>query len=134
MPENINPGYQAGYEEPPLGALDDKANEPSAIKQKLGQVGRSLKKLDLRKQIVDYPFAAVGIAAAAGVIVGLVRPKPEPGRFSSLLLTTLGAIGFRLVREAAVKELGTYARNYIANRRDNDERAEQGSVRYTPAL
>jgi len=119
----------------------DAAEEESAIKQRIGQVGRALKKVDLRKQIVDFPFAAVGIAAAAGAIVGIVKPKPEPGRFSSLLFTTLGAIGFRLVREAAVKELGTYARNYIANRRsDNDDASfapdknEGGSVRYTPAL
>jgi hypothetical protein len=117
-------------------------NEQSAIKQKLGQVGRSLKKVDLRKQIVDYPFAAIGIAAAAGAIVGLVRPKPQPGRLSSLVVTTLGAIGFRLVREAAVKELGQYAKNYLLNRRDQNEQSssfggqqvEGGNVRYTPAL
>jgi hypothetical protein len=117
-------------------------NEQSAIKQKLGQVGRSLKKVDLRKQIVDYPFAAIGIAAAAGAIVGLVRPKPQPGRLSSLVVTTLGAIGFRLVREAAVKELGQHAKNYLLNRRDQNEQSssfggqqvEGGNVRYTPAL
>jgi hypothetical protein len=117
-------------------------NEQSAVKQKLGQIGRSLKKVDLRKQIVEYPFAAIGIAAAAGAIVGLVRPKPQPGRVSSLLFTTLGAIGFRLVREAAVKELGQYAKNYLLNRRDEGAQAsafggqqvEGGNVRYTPAL
>ena len=117
-------------------------NEQSAVKQKLGQIGRSLKKVDLRKQIVEYPFAAVGIAAAAGALVGLVRPKPQPGRFSSLLFTTLGAIGFRLVREAAVKELGQYAKNYLLNRRDQAAQAssfggqqvEGGNIRYTPAL
>jgi hypothetical protein len=121
----------------PIETLDA---EQSAIKQKLGQVGRSLKKVDLRKQIVDYPFAAIGIAAAAGAIIGLVRPKPEPGRFSSLLFTTLGAIGFRLVREAAVKELGTYAKNYLLNR-DQDastfgarSQNEGGSVRYSPSV
>ena len=116
--------------------------EQSAVKQKLGQIGRSLKKVDLRKQIVEYPFAAIGIAAAAGAIVGLVRPKPQPGRISSLLFTTLGAIGFRLVREAAVKELGQYAKNYLLNRRDDNvgssafagQQVEGGNVRYTPAL
>ncbi len=117
-------------------------NEESAVKQKLGQIGRSLKKVDLRKQIVEYPFAAIGIAAAAGAIVGLVRPKRETGRLSSLIVTTLGAIGFRLVREAAVKELGQYAKNYLLNRRDEGAQAssfggqqvEGGNVRYTPAL
>ena len=117
-------------------------NEQSAVKQKLGQIGRSLKKVDLRKQIVEYPFAAIGIAAAAGAIVGLVRPKRETGRLSSLIVTTLGAIGFRLVREAAVKELGQYAKNYLLNRRDDNvgssafagQQVEGGNVRYSPAL
>ena len=114
----------------------------SAFKQKLGAAGRQLKKLDLRKQIVEYPFAAIGIAAAAGAIVGIVRPKPQAGRFSSLLMTTLGAIGFRLVREAAVTQLGLAAKNYIAGRKDNGEsfagaatqKTEGGNVRYTPTL
>jgi hypothetical protein len=117
-------------------------NEQSAVKQKLGQIGRTLKKVDLKKSINDYPFAAVGIAAAAGAIVGLVRPKPQPGRLSSVIVTTLGAIGFRLVREAAVKELGQYAKNYLLNRKDANAQAstfggqqvEGGNVRYTPAL
>jgi len=117
--------------------VDDKT---SAIKQRLGQVGRSLKKIDLRKQIVSYPFAAVGIAAAAGAIVGLVRPKPQPGRISGALISTLGIIGFRLVREAAVRELGQYAKNYVLNRREGaqsfegEQRNEGGNVRYSPAL
>jgi hypothetical protein len=112
----------------------------SAFKQKLGAVGRQLKKLDLRTQIVDYPFAAVGIAAAVGAIVGAVRPKPQVGRFSSLLMTTLGAIGFRLVREAAVQQLGIAAKNYIAGTRAPQNegfasappaKVEGGNVRYT---
>lgn len=129
MQDHIEPGFE-----------QTDGGDQSAIKQKLGRIGRQLKKVDLRKQIVDYPFAAVGIAAAAGAIVGFVRPKPEPGRLSSLLFTTLGAIGFRLVREAAVKELGTYARNYISNRRTersesfDSQPVEGGNVRYTPAL
>lgn len=118
-------------------------NAESAIKQRLGQVGRSMKKLDLRKQIVDYPFPAVGIAVALGAIVGAVRPKPQPSRLGGLIVTTLGAIGFRLIREAAVKELGTYAKNYIMNKKDDTESSsfhggsqgvEGGNVRYTPAL
>jgi hypothetical protein len=113
----------------------------SGIKQKLGQFGRSLKRIDLRKQIVEYPFAAIGIAAAAGAIVGLVRPKPQAGRFSSLLFTTLGAIGFRLVRDTAVRELGNYAKNRFLNRDQNEGASagfgaqnEGGSVRYSPSV
>jgi hypothetical protein len=111
------------------------------VQQRLGQVGRSLKKVDLRKQIVDYPFAAVGIAAAVGAIVGLVRPKPQPGRITGALISTLGLIGFRLVREAAVRELGQYAKNYVLNRdggRASTNIGAQGveaggGVRYSPA-
>jgi hypothetical protein len=111
------------------------------IQQRLGQAGRSLKKIDLRKQIVDYPFAAVGIAAAAGAIIGLVRPKPQPGRITGALISTLGIVGFRLVREAAVRELGQYAKNYILNRDTGSASTNIGAqsveggggVRYSPA-
>jgi hypothetical protein len=110
------------------------------VQQRLGQVGRSLKKVDLRKQIVEFPFAAIGIAAAAGALVGLVRPKAQPGRITGALISTLGVIGFRLVREAAVKELGAYAKNYVLNRNNGQssnvgaQSAEGGGgVRYSPA-
>jgi hypothetical protein len=113
------------------------------VQERLGQFGRSLKKIDLRKQIVDYPFAAVGIAAAAGALIGLVRPKPQPGRITGALISTLGVIGFRLVREAAVRELGQYAKNYVLNRDNNGKSASTnigaqsveggGGVRYSPA-
>lgn len=111
----------------------------SAFKQKLGAVGRQIKKLDVRGKIVDYPYAAVGIAAAAGVIVGIVRPKPQTSRFSSLLFTTLGAIGFRLVREAALQQLGVAAKSYLVRKDEGFANApsanvEGGDVRYTPAL
>lgn len=113
------------------------------VQERLGQFGRSLKKIDLRKQIVAYPFAAIGIAAAAGVIVGLARPKPQPGRISGALISTLGLIGFRLVREAAVRELGQYAKNYMMNRGNGAQAPSTnigaqsveggGGVRYSPA-
>jgi len=111
----------------------------SAFKQKLGAAGRQLRKLDLRKQIVGYPFAAVGIASVAGALVGIVRPKQPRGRFSSLLITTLGAIGFRLVREAAVQRLGIAAKNYIGRKDEgfanvpSSKADDVGGVRYTPA-
>jgi hypothetical protein len=110
------------------------------VQERLGQFGRSLKKIDLRTQIVAYPFAAVGIAAAAGAIVGLARPKPQPGRVTGALISALGLIAFRLVREAAVRELGEYAKNYILDRnaaRSPNMGAQTadsgGAVRYSPA-
>jgi hypothetical protein len=110
------------------------------VGEKLGQFGRQLKKIDLRKQIVSYPYPAIGIAFAAGAIVGLVRPKPQPGRFSSLLFTTLGAIGFRLIREAAVRELGNYAKSRFLGHENQAANAgfgaqnEGGNVRYSPSV
>ena len=110
----------------------------TAVKQRLGQAGRALKKVDLRQTIVDNPFAAVGIAVGVGALIGLVRPAPEPrGRLGGLLMTTIGAIGFRLVREAAIKELGSFAKNILAKDESDSFAAddiEGGNVRYTPAL
>lgn len=128
MQENIETGRGSKLE-----------HAEAAVKHRLGQVGRTLKKVDLRKQIIEFPFAAVGIAAAAGAIVGLVRPTPERGRISGALISTLGVIGFRLIRETAMRELGTYAKNYVLNRKDQNadlggQGVEGGSVRYTPAL
>ncbi len=118
---------------------DRSASFKERAKERLGAAGRSLKKIDLRKQIVAYPFAAVGIAAAAGAIVGLVRPTPQKGRISSALISTLGLIGFRLVREAAVRELGQAAKNYVLNKREGQEgfagqTTESRGVRYSPSV
>lgn len=87
--------------------------EGSSLKQKLGSVRRRIKQIDLREKIIEYPFAAVGIGLAAGALVGLVRPKPQPGRITSALVTVAGAIAFRLIREAAVAQLGGFAKDYL---------------------
>lgn len=86
----------------------------SGIKHRLGRIGRRIKHVDLRSQIIEHPFTAVGIAAAAGALVGLVRPMPQRGRISGAFVAVLTAIGFRLVREAAFAHLGQYARDLIA--------------------
>lgn len=120
------------------------ADEQSKFKQKLGQVGRSLKKVDLRGSIEKYPFAAVGIAAGVGAIIGLARPMPHRGPISGALMSALTFVGMRLVKEAAFRELGTYAKNLVMNREgaSSDSAASFGAqssdsgagVRYTPAL
>lgn len=112
----------------------------TAVKQRLGQAGRALKKVDLRQTIMDNPFAAIGIAVGVGALIGLVRPAPEPrGRISSLFMTSIGMLGIRLVREAAIKELGTFAKGLLS--KDDAQSSsfgsqdnEGGNVRYTPAL
>lgn len=86
----------------------------SGFKDRLGRIGRRIKHVDLRSQIVEHPFTAVGIAAAVGALVGLVRPMPRRGRISGAFVAALTAIGFRLVREAAFVHLGQYARDLIS--------------------
>jgi hypothetical protein len=94
---NTEPGIYGGEEE-------------SRIKQKLGAIGRRIKRVDLRSQITDHPFAAIGIAAGVGAIIGLARPMPQRGRVSGALMAVLSTIGFRLVREAAITQLASYAK------------------------
>jgi hypothetical protein len=119
----------------------------SAFKQKLGQVGRSLKKLDLKSSITQHPLAAVGIAAAAGALIGIVRPKKnktQRGRIQGMLITGLGMIAMRAAREFAMKQIGSYAKDYLDRRQQEKQGAqsefgaqpgvEGGNVRYTPAL
>lgn len=136
----MEPTFETQLEDKKPGFKDQLGAKTSAVKERLGKVGRSLKKVDLRETIATHPFAAVGIAAAAGAIIGLVRPAPQRGRVTSALIATLGAIGFRLVRDTAMRELGTYAKNYMLNRRDNmqseagAQTVEGGGIRYTPAL
>jgi hypothetical protein len=97
--------------------------EGSSLKQKLGSVRRHIKQIDLRQKIIEYPFAAVGIGLAAGALVGLVRPKPQPGRVTNALVTIAGAIVFRLIRDAAVAQLGAFAKDTLREqfgRRDEE--------------
>jgi hypothetical protein len=53
-------------------------------------------------------------------------------------MNTITALGFRLVREAALRELGMFAKNIIAGEKDESPFASQdvegGTIRYTPAL
>jgi len=93
----------------------------SKIKQTFGQARRKVKQIDLREKVVAHPFAAIGIGFAAGALIGLVRPKPEPGRVTSALMTVAGAIAFRLVREAAVKSLGMYAKDFLRDQLGNKD-------------
>jgi hypothetical protein len=115
-------------------------DKTSGFKQKLGQWGRSLKRIDVRQTIVDNPFAAVGIAAALGAIAGVARPMPERGRLSGAIISTLGLIAFKLVRDTAIRELGTAAKKFVFERREQEgssfgeQSQSSGGVRYTPAL
>ena len=84
------------------------------IKNRLGEFGRKIKQVDLRQQIIANPFPAIGIAAAAGAIIALVQPAPKKHRVTGALLTVLGAVGFRFVREAVITYAQTYAKQWLA--------------------
>jgi len=99
--------------------------EASGIKQRLGAFGRRIKRVDLRGTIVSHPFAAVGIAAGVGALVGLARPMPKRGPISGAMMALLSTIGFRIVREAAMVRLGQYARGVLSK---DDEPGMQANV------
>jgi hypothetical protein len=83
------------------------AHRASSWRDRIGALGRRAKQLDLRQTIVDHPLQAVGIGLAVGAVVGLVRPRPVTGRFSDVVIATIGAIAVRLLRESAIEQMGT---------------------------
>ena len=114
--ENKTPATEGRFE-----AIEQEA---SGIKQKLGNIGRRIKRIDLRSTIVDHPFAAVGIATGVGALIGLARPMPQRGRVSGAMMALLGTVGFRLLREAAMVQLGQYAKGLLSK----DEQGLQANV------
>ena len=98
---------------PQAGLVDDPGRF-SAVKQKLGQVGRTLKRIEVRESIVDHPFAAIGIAAGIGAILGLARPMPERSRIGGLAMAGLSALGMRFIRQAAMEHLAGMAKDWLS--------------------
>ena len=88
-------------------------DEEVPARGRLAQLGRRIKRIDVRAAIVAHPFAAIGIGAAVGALVGLARPMPKRERGRGVVIGVLTAIGFRLLREAAVKQLGVMAKDYF---------------------
>ena len=65
----------------PQSGLEDRGRF-DAVKEKLGQVGRKLKRIEVRESIVAHPFAAIGIGAAMyqpawGATVPEVVPRSD---------------------------------------------------------
>jgi hypothetical protein len=104
-------------------AVEDRA---AGIKHRLGNLGRRIKRVDLRSQIVDNPFASVGIAAGVGAIIGFARPMPKRGPISSAFWAIASAIGFRVLREAAFIQIGQYAKGLIS--KDEEMRGMESNV------
>ena len=112
----MEPTYEANV---PQSGLEDAAapGRFNAVKQKLGQVGRKLKRIEVRESIVDHPFAAIGIAAGIGAIIGLARPMRERSRIGGLVMAGLSAVGMQVLRVAAMEQLGAMAKDWLAGQR-----------------
>lgn len=99
----------------PQSGLEDRGRF-DAVKEKLGQVGRKLKRIEVRESIVAHPFAAIGIGAAVGAVIGLVRPMPRRSRLGGAVFAALSAIGLKVIREAAMQHLGGMAKDWLHDR------------------
>lgn len=80
-------------------------------------------KLDLPAQIASHPWPALGVAFALGVAVGVARtgsasPDRVPGKRSlgDVLFAAAAAFGIRLVRDAALGQVGELARQWWTER------------------
>ena len=100
----------------PQSGLEDRGRM-DAVKEKLGQVGRKLKRIEVRESIVAHPFAAIGIGAAVGAAIGLLRPMPKHGRVTNVVMAAISAIGIKLIREAAIQHLGRMAKDWLQQNR-----------------
>jgi hypothetical protein len=118
-------GYESNV---PQAGLEEPHGRMGAVKQKLGQVGRKLKRIEVRETIVEHPFAAIGIGAAIGAIVGLARPMPQRSRTSAAISAAVTAIALRMVREAAFRRLGMMARDWLSG-----QQPPEAEVEYSPA-
>jgi hypothetical protein len=117
-------GYESNV---PQAGLEEEHGRFDAVKEKLGQVGRKLKRIEVRESIVDHPFIAIGIGAAVGALVGLLRPMPERSRTEAMLGAAVTAIAMKIAREAAMRKLGSMARDWISGQQQPAEPA------YAPA-
>ena len=79
--------------------------------------------IDLRGRIATHPLATIGIALAAGAVIGLVRQVPERSRVRTALRAAAGAIVVRVMREVAAYQLGDMARRWW-NERDTSKMSE----------
>ena len=80
----------------------------------------TLRRLDLRARLEEHPWELVGTAALLGAWLGFAPPKVRPvregmtlrARLGDMLLTSLGALALRLVREAAFRQVGQVAKRW----------------------
>ena len=82
-----------------------------------------------RAKVAARPWPAVGLAAAAGALAGVLLPRrpglPWRAKLGDAVLATLAAIAMRAVRDAAARRLGAIAMTWwdeaqARARRDRD--------------
>jgi hypothetical protein len=94
---------------------------------RIEELGRRLhaarERLDLPAHIVAHPLAAVGIAFAAGALLGMRRRRPiTPGdgpverSFARVVAAGIGALALRVGKEIAFKQAADYARGWWSAR------------------
>jgi len=93
-------------------------------------------RFDPQELIARHPIPAVGLAFALGVIAGLGRSRSVPGEARSSLtgaaLAGLATVGLRIVREAAMAQVGRAAHDWWSAR-EAASRTEAGGTRMPDA-
>ena len=79
----------------------------------------AIEQLDLRARVEEHPWELVGAAALLGAWLGFAPPRVKlteaktlRGRIADSMLAAIGAIAVRLVREAALHEVGEVAKQW----------------------
>lgn len=85
----------------------------ASLVEHMSELGRRFKaargKLDVPARIAAHPLAAVGVAFALGALLGRRRARSSSGDGEApgagrLALAGLGALAFRIMRDAALRE------------------------------
>lgn len=92
------------------------AERMDELRQRLAYV---IERLDLRAQVEQHPWEIVGAAAMLGAWLGFAPPRVKVAerrglraRVADGLLSAVGAIAVRLVREAALRQVGEVAKKW----------------------
>ena len=103
--------------------MDTEPDQPSSAERLAELRDRfeaTLRRLDLRARIEEHPWELIGTAALLGAWLGFAPPKVRPvregmslrARLGEMLLSSLGALALRLVREAAYRQFCQVAKRW----------------------
>lgn len=134
----MDPITSTSNPEQQIKEADDRAEQAKAsLMSRIEELGRRFKgakqSLDLKAQIGAHPWPAVGIALAAGVLTGVLGgpsasdsdgPRGK-STVSSAVLAALGALAVRALKDVALRQVATLAKNWL----HGDEKTDQGSSR-----